>query len=134
MTRNYTDKTYRSWQSMRQRCSNPARASYPYYGGRGIKVCERWNSFDNFLKDMGERPDGMWIDRIDGNGDYCPENCRWSTPKEQCRNRSSNRVITHNGQSRLMVEWSELKGIPLRTLSRRINDGWPIERALEARQ
>lgn len=75
--------TYHSWASMRQRCGNPNHRSYGNYGGLGVTVCERWNDFANFLEDMGERPEGMTIDRIDVEGHYEPGNCKWSTKSEQ---------------------------------------------------
>ena len=79
--------TYKSWEAMKQRCSNPNNTRYADYGGRGITVCDRWQSFEHFLQDMGERPDGTTLDRVDNNLGYCPENCCWSTPKQQCSNR-----------------------------------------------
>jgi len=78
---------YNSWLGMRNRCSNPKNRLYKYYGGRGIVVCERWNSFDNFLADMGVRPDGLTLERINNDGNYEPNNCKWATMAEQNRNR-----------------------------------------------
>ncbi len=79
--------TYRSWQMMWQRCTNPHEIGYKYYGGRGITVCKRWEEFINFLEDMGIRPEGKTLDRIDSDRNYGPNNCKWSTPKEQANNR-----------------------------------------------
>ena len=79
--------TYISWCNMKARCQNPNRSDYERYGGRDIKVCERWQDFANFLADMGEKPEGLTLDRIDNDGNYEPGNCRWATPKEQIQNR-----------------------------------------------
>jgi len=87
----FGSKTYTSWASMIQRCSNPNRSNFEYYGGRGIRVCERWKKFDNFLSDMGERPEDCSLDRIDHSGNYEPSNCRWATKKEQSNNRRNRR-------------------------------------------
>lgn len=78
--------TYQSWRGMWTRCTNPNVKSYKDYGGRGIRICKRWESFENFLADMGERPQGLTLDRINVNGDYKPSNCKWSTRKEQAMN------------------------------------------------
>lgn len=86
--------TYTSWCAMKQRCTNSKRPSYNYYGGRGITYCERWKDFNNFLADMGVRPEGTSLDRIDSNGNYEPDNCRWATYKVQARNSGRHKVVT----------------------------------------
>ena len=86
--------TYKSWQSMKDRCLNPNATSYPIYGAKGIMICERWMVFENFLADMGERPEGTSLDRKDSNGHYEPGNCRWATAIEQSRNRKSTKLNT----------------------------------------
>ena len=86
---------YQAWCSLRNRCSNPNNTYYDYYGGRGITVCERWDSFENFLSDLGPRPEGLSIDRIDNNGNYEPSNCKWSTAAEQ--NNNQRMPVNSNG-------------------------------------
>ena len=87
-TINTTDHPlYSTWRSMRGRCSNPNLDAYPWYGAKGITVCDRWNSFTNFVEDMGERPEGFTLDRINSDQDYSPSNCRWASVTDQLRNR-----------------------------------------------
>lgn len=114
------EREHNSWMSMKQRCYLPSAAGYKNYGGRGIKVCERWLEpklgFKNFLEDMGERPDGCTLDRIDVNGDYCPENCRWADAKTQCRNKRNNALITYRGETHTLKDWSEMLNLDYKTL------------------
>jgi hypothetical protein len=125
------NRTYVAWQSLICRCTNPRQKAWANYGGRGIKVCDRWRtSFLAFLEDMGERPEGMSIDRIDVNGDYTPENCRWATAKEQMRNMRRNNLVTHDGQTRTVAEWAEILGVDPVSLNKRLRRGWPVHLAL----
>jgi len=113
------------WKTMRMRCNNPNNKSYPNYGGRGIKICERWNNFENFLADMGKRPrKGLQVERIDNDGDYCPENCEWNTPKVQANNRRSNCMLTYDGRTQNISQWSEEVDIKRATLLQRFHSGW----------
>lgn len=123
---------YRSWAHMIGRCNNPNRKDYHYYGGRGIRVCDRWrNSFKNFLVDMGHPPtDKHTLDRINNNKGYCTENCRWATMKEQCRNRRNNRLVTYQGKTQTLTDWAEETKIAYDTLRARLNRGWSTERTL----
>lgn len=101
--------TYKTWQQMKSRCNDTTNASYKSYGGKGINVCDSWlKSFENFLSDMGVRPKGMTIDRIDNSKGYFKENCRWQTPKEQANNRRSNVIVYHNGNKLTVEEYSKL--------------------------
>jgi hypothetical protein len=99
---------YNAWKTMRARCRNPNNKKYPRYGGRGITICERWDSFENFRDDMGERPEGATLDRIDNDGNYEPENCRWTCQKKQQRNRGNNHLLTIYGKTMSMAEWHEI--------------------------
>jgi len=103
--------TYRSWQSMSDRCRNEHHKNYHRYGGRGITVCERWSSFENFLADMGERPDGKTLDRIDNDGNYEPGNCRWATQADQTNNQSRNKVVCVDGVSKTLAQWGRDTGL-----------------------
>lgn len=119
--------TYRVWRSMISRCYEPVNTSYKYYGGRGIKVCARWrSSFAAFLKDMGERPAGKEIDRIDNNGNYEPRNCRWATRKQQNRNTRHNHNVTHNGKTQPVSAWAEELGVSRKVIYGRLRRGQPI--------
>jgi len=125
-------KVYRVWADMLQRCQNPKSCNYKFYGARGIKVCDRWQDFENFLADMGERPtEHHSIERIEVNGNYEPGNCRWATRKEQYRNRRNNRLITFQGKTLTLGDWAAEIGLSSNSLSSRINTHkWPIEKAL----
>jgi len=122
--------TYKSWDHMIQRCTNRIYQQYKDYGGRGIVVCRRWLKFENFLADMGERPEGRSLDRIDNNGNYCPENCRWATRKEQQSNRRNNHVLTYGGKTQCITKWSDDIGIKVGTIQYRLAAGWSVEEAL----
>ena len=116
--------TYITWDKMKTRCNNPNHERYKDYGGKGIKVCVRWNSFVNFLKDMGERPEGKTLDRIDTTKGYSKSNCRWATIKQQMRNRNNTLMFTYEGKTKPLKEWAEEIGSPYMTLYNRIARGW----------
>lgn len=127
----YRSPAYRSWQRMRARCLNPNHKHFANYGGRGVTVCERWNSFENFLADMGERPEGMTLERIDNSKGYSPDNCRWATRKEQQNNMRRNRILELNGERLNMTQWATRLGVTRKFLERRIDQlRWSVERAL----
>jgi hypothetical protein len=121
-------RAYTTWCAMKQRCQNPNATGYDRYGGRGIYVCQRWQSFENFLADMGQPELGMTIERIDNDGSYTPENCRWASRGDQASNRAVNRHITWNGETMNLSQWSERTGIHRNTLEKRVDLGWPLER------
>lgn len=121
-----SDREYGIWTGMRQRCSNPNVVQFNYYGGRGIRVCDRWNeSYAAFLSDMGPAPfANAQIDRIDNDGDYGPTNCRWVSPIENVNNRSTTTFITHEGQTKSLTEWAIQLGLPARLLRVRKQRRW----------
>ena len=122
---------YRIWHHMMQRCYNPKDNDYKNYGGRGIRVCERWHKFENFFADMGNPPEGMTLDRKDNDGDYCLENCRWATREEQNNNTRKNVWYEHNGERKTIAQWARSMCIKVSTLGMRLNKyGWSVERAL----
>lgn len=124
---------YRIWSLAIQRCHNPIHPPFPKYGGRGIIVCDRWrHSFIAFLKDMGSRPSPQHtLDRIDNNGPYSPENCRWASRREQSLNTRRNRLVSWRGQTLPIGEWAMIVGVHSRTLRARLDRlGWDVDRAL----
>ena len=123
-------KTYQSWQDMRARCARSNHSEFKRYGGRGIRVCDRWQIFENFLADMGECPAGLTLDRKDNDGNYEPGNCRWATRREQSRNTRSTRLYTLHGEKLCLRAWEERLGLGYGTLANRLRRGWAVERAL----
>lgn len=128
--RNTSDPTYATWSALKDRCKNPKAQNYKNYGGRGIRVCKEWESFENFLRDMGEKPNGMSIDRIDVNGNYEAGNCRWATCREQARNQRNKVLYEAFGKRQLLVDWASESGLSLATIFKRIKRGWAVEKAV----
>jgi len=123
---------HRAWRAMKNRCFNPNNKNYSDYGGRGIKVCDRWlNSFENFLADMKSRPTAKHsIDRIDNDGDYSPKNCKWSTKAEQDNNRRSNRLITIGCVTLTIAQWTKEKSYGKSVIWKRLKLGWSEYKAV----
>jgi len=122
-------RTYKIWNGMVARCHVESATGYERYGGQGIKVCERWRDFSNFLADMGEAPEGMSIDRKDSSGDYEPSNCRWATRQTQNENRSSVRWIEVDGISMTAAAWAKKLGLSKSSFYERL-EKWPLRQAL----
>lgn len=126
-------RIYRIYAGMKGRCYGPSNTHYEYYGGRGIKMCDEWlDDFMNFYEwaMANGYEDHLTIDRIDVNGNYCPENCRWATRKEQLNNTRQNRFLKFNGETHTVKEWADITGINVSTLRRRLKNGWSVELAL----
>lgn len=123
-------RAYRSWCHMKKRCSNPKHKDWNNYGGRGIKVCERWQKFENFFEDMGRPMAGSEIDRIDNDKDYEPENCRWADHTTQANNKRNTVYYTMNGETKSRQDWCRQYKINSATLVRRLSLGWSLIDAL----
>jgi len=125
-----TSRDYFVWHGMLRRCTDPKCKNFAEYGARGITVCDRWLDFENFIADMGRKLPGMTLDRVDNSSGYSPDNCQWVTRAVQNRNKRTNRLVTHNGETLTISQWAERSGINQRTLLRRLNRGTPIALAL----
>lgn len=127
----HRSRTYRIWAGMKRRCkpSCAIHKAHLYYD-KGIRVCDRWMSFENFLEDMGEAPSGMTIERIDGNKGYEPSNCKWATLKEQANNTTQNIRLSHGGKVQTIRQWADELGIKENTINYRLRRGWSQEMAL----
>ena len=122
---------YGTWHQMRSRCKLITHRQYAYYGGRGIRVCPEWDtSFAAFYRDMGPRPPGASLDRIDNNGPYAPGNCRWASPSEQAANRRGTIVVTHLGKAEPLCRLASAHGVRHRTAYARYRAGWSLDRVL----
>jgi len=125
-----SDPVYKIWTAMKDRCQNPNCKGYDLYGRRGICVCERWQKFENFYADMGDRPDGKSLDRINNDGPYAPWNCEWRDNKGQSRNRRNNVWLEFNGKRQVIKDWANETGLHETTISYRLRQGWTVEEAL----
>lgn len=126
----YGSKTYNSWWAMKQRCTYPKHIEFHRYGARGIQVCDKWMTFEGFLADMGERPPGTSLDRINNNGHYEAGNCRWATKLEQANNCRSNHVLEYDGKRMTIAQWGRAIGLSPLVISKRLRRGWDTARAL----
>lgn len=125
--------TYSTYRNMLRRCLEPTNIGYSNYGGRGIKVCDRWQGpkgFPNFLADMSERSKGLFLERKDNDGDYTPNNCCWGTWDDECYNKRTNRLLTARGHTQALGLWARQQGLHPNTISKRINRGWTIDEAI----
>lgn len=123
-------RTYKSWQQMMARCHNPLHDGYATYGARGIEVVERWHSFSQFLEDMGVRPEGMSLDRKNNDLGYGPDNCKWSTPKQQAVNRKTTVVVLHDGQEFCLKDAAKKAGVEYTQASKKLKAGVPVGKVL----
>lgn len=123
---------YKTWIEMICRCDAEWKHNYKYYGAKGIKVCDRWYDFENFIADMGEKPNGFTLDRINNTGNYEPSNCRWADKVTQMNNRGSyNRILEINGEKKTLSEWATVWHVPMKTIWRRLQLGWGVSDAVK---
>lgn len=122
---------YMTWCQMIQRCKNPKNRAFHDYGMRGIKVCERWMDFSNFLADMGPRPPGLTLERVDNQKGYSPDNCTWSSRSKNNNNKRNNIVLTMDGVSATAAQWSKMGKVPYRAFVKRLRRGWTLKKAIE---
>lgn len=122
---------YKVWCGIKERCKNFNRQDYHRYGGRGITVCKRWEKFENFYRDMGKKPEGFSIDRINVNGNYEPSNCRWASLIDQANNRRDNSFFTYNGMKKTLSEWSRYLNFSYDLIKGRLRRGWEFKKAVE---
>jgi len=123
-------RAYKSWTSMIYRCTKKNKDGYHRYGGRGITICDRWMDFLNFYEDMGDRRSGDSLDRIDNDGNYEKDNCRWATKKQQSNNTSSNRALVFNGVSRNIIQWERILGFKNGVINDRLRRNWTVDRII----
>lgn len=129
----HTSPEYRVWQSMWSRCTNPNVRGYENYGGRGIRVCRRWERFENFLADMGPKPPSHRLGRLNIDGNYTPSNCRWVTLTASMNNRTDSTVLAYRGLQLTIADWARRTGLNPKTISSRIRRGWTVADALNTR-
>lgn len=130
--KNLTTGSYRSWRNMRGRCLNKNASDYSRYGGAGVTICKRWDIFENFYKDMGDRPEGASLDRKDNKKGYSKSNCRWATKAEQQQNKTNCHYITYKGQTKTLKTWSEEIGLSRPCIKRRLYVmKWSVEKTFE---
>lgn len=125
---------HKVWNAMLERCENPNCKMFSIYGGRGISVCSEWHDFWQFVKwsdSVGGKPDGFSLDRIDVNGNYCPENCRWANNETQQNNKTTNKYLTYKGETHTVAEWCRLLNLSRYAVQYRISHGWPVDDAFE---
>ncbi len=126
-------KIYSVWCGMKTRCLNPNALSYKHYGGRGVLICNEWLDFENFYDDMGECPEGHTLDRIDNNGNYELNNCRWATKEQQDSNKQNSRFVTYKGITKTIAQWERLYNMPQNLLRGRLKLDWTLDMAFNTK-